>query len=508
MKKILSKYSVLALMALPVATSCELDQLSPTNPGPEEVVNTVDDAESWRLGLYDGFRAACGFEISDIQTDNFVLTNQDGNAHGLTYSWQFLNSEVDDQTTVWSNAYTMIRRANDVLAYVPQVLTNAAGTLSAADSLEINQILGEAYLTRAIFYEQLATYFMDRYDPATVTEDLGLPIFDEVDVDAMPARVSADSVYRHIEADLAQARRLMNGSDASQYLNNQIADYLLPASVIDLVEARVALTTQDYERAASLAAGLIESGQYPLITTVEGLQDMWANDRGSEIMFQIYQSTDERGFSGSDFQGLDANLSSQVGDNAYVPQIYPSYEALSLYDATDIRFQASFFQGWSYAAYSETFSINSSYAIMLNKFPGNSALKIAATDTYNMKKLFRVAEAYLIAAEAEYRQGHTTEALAYYNALHHTARGAAELTTTDNFIEDLCNEYTREFIGEGRVFSAYKRLNKSVVRSAANQQMGTQTGGTVINIEPDNIRWTWNIPQQDLNANPNLVGNW
>lgn len=512
MKKILSKFSVLALLALPMATSCELDQYSPTNPSPEELTYTMPQAEAWRLGLYTTLRSVYGFDISDLQTDNFVLTNQDGNQNGLEFNWVFNNSDTDRATTVWANAYTTILRANTVLENVPKVLDNAEG-LTARDTLEIDQILGEAHLVRAMMYQRLAVFFTDRYDKDNASQQLGLPIVEVVDVDYLPERSSLDSTYNYIRRELSLARELMNGSNPANYLSGEVVNYLLPEAAIDIVEARVELTTGNYEKAASLCAGLISSGEYPLATTPEALKDMWLNDSGTEIIFEPYQSTEERGASWGSFTGIDASLTQQLqamglNVNAYVPLMYPSYEALSLYDATDIRFGASFFAGWSYAAYYVNGSVTNASAYMLNKYPGNPALKVASTDCYNMAKVFRIPEAYLIAAEAEYLQGNTTQALAYYNDLHHTARGAAELTTADNFLDELCNEYTREYIGEGLVFSAYKRLNKSVVRSATNQQPGTNTGIAAINITPDNIRWTWEIPLNDLTANPGLESNW
>ena len=512
MKKLFSKISALALLALPVATSCELDQVSPVNPGPEAVVNTMDDAESWRLGMYTALRTASSFEESDLQTDNFVLTNQDGNQHGMTYSWTFGNTNVDAQTTVYVNLYAMVRYANHVMAYVPQVLANGTG-LTAADTLEVDQILGEAYWLRAYSYSRLAAYFCDRYDPATAGQTLGMvienePVMEGSDVNEQPSRVSLDSTYRFIKSDLAKARSLMNGSNPADFMDATVAAYMMPEEALDLLEARVALATCDYQRAVELCQGIIASGKYPLITTTEGLQDMWLNDRGSEVIFQLYCTKDEPGPSFGSFTAPDPSLTSQLGVTAYVPQIQPSMEALGRFEQTDIRFAATFFQGWSYAAYNANgYDANSAFSILLGKYPGNPVLKTYTTDVYNMRKLFRAPEAYLIAAEAEYRQGHTGEALSYYNALHHTARGASELTTTDNFLNDLCDEYTREYIGEGLLFGVLKRLNMGMSRGG-NQQVGTQTNGTVISIEPDNMRWTWNIPQQDLNANPNLEGNW
>ena len=353
MKKILSKLSVLALLALPVATSCELDQYSPTNPSPEEIVYTMPQAESWRLGLYTTLRSVYGFDISDLQTDNFVLTNQDGNQNGSEFNWTFNNNDNDRSTTVWANAYTTIFRANAVLENVPKVLTNATD-LTAADTLEINQILGEAHLVRAMMYQRLATYFTDRYDRATASQQLGLPIVEVLGVDYMPARASLDSTYKYIRHELSLARSLMNGSDPSRYLSGDVVNYLLPSAAIDIVEARVELTTGNYAEAAAIAERLIASGAYPLATTTEELNDMWLNDRGSEIIFEPYPSTEDRGASWGNFTSLNASLTSQLGVNAYVPLIYPSNEAMSRYEATDIRFPATFFQGWSYAAYYAT----------------------------------------------------------------------------------------------------------------------------------------------------------
>lgn len=507
MNKILSKLSVLALLALPLVTSCELDQNSPTNPNPEEMTGNVAAAETWRLGLYTTLRSVYGFDNSDMQTPNFVLTNQDANQNGLMFNWLFNNSDTDPTTTEWANDYTVILRANAVLEYVPRVLTDAEG-LTAADSAEVYQILGEAHLVRAMMYQRLATYFTDRYDAAQAKQQLGLPIVEVMDVDYMPARESLDSTYKYIESELNLARRYMTGSDPSRYLTGAVVNYLLPTAAIDMVEARVALTTGDYDRALELTSSLIASGEYPLITTVEGLQSMWLNDEGTEIIFEPYQSTEERGASWSNYTGLNASLTSQLGINAYVPLIYPSVEALNLYDATDIRFNATFSAGWSYAAYYTAGDINNAFVYLLYKYPGNPNLKVAESDNYNMAKVFRSPEAYLIAAEAAYRLGDTATALSYYNALHHDARGAAELTTTDNFLDELCNEYSREFIGEGLVFSAYKRLNKGFTCSAAGQQKGTNTSIAGRNISADNIRWTWEIPLNDLTMNVNLEPNW
>ena len=76
-----------------------------------------------------------------------------------------------------------------------------------------------------------------------------------------------------------------------------------------------------------------------------------------------------------------------------------------------------------------------------------------------------------------------------------------------DFEQTLADEYSREYMGEGLAFSAYKRLNRSVVRGT-QQQSVANSFSKAISITPDDKRWTWEIPQQDLIANKNIEKNW
>ena len=75
----------------------------------------------------------------------------------------------------------------------------------------------------------------------------------------------------------------------------------------------------------------------------------------------------------------------------------PTFAVLNLYGEGDVRFNTFFkvyqkldVEGTNYQAY------------VLNKFPGNAALRTGTTNNImNMSKVFRSSEMYLIAAEAE-----------------------------------------------------------------------------------------------------------
>lgn len=521
MKKSIIKYILPAVLAAPVLTACEMDQVSPNNLTPEDATTSMQDAESWRMGLYSTMRAAYTPGVlltSDLQLDHFVLTTGDGNTNGSTARWTFQNAVQDNQNAMWANNYSVIMEANKVLEYMKDLPNNVE--FSADDVVEWEQIKGEAYLARAIAYQMLTTYYTDNYaaDGADPKEQLGLVIYDKVDIESLPPRQSLDSTYNFMIADVDSAIRFMSDADPSAYLHNpDLGNNLMPAAVAQLLKARILLNKGDYTNAAAIAKQLVDDTQatYPLITTTEGLQSMWLNDEGSEIMFQLYQSKEELAASWASFTTYNVSLSGQLGIPAYTPAIQPSTEALAYFnDTKDIRENATFALLWSYYAY--TAGSNGSVRLFY-KYPGNPELRTAVTDCYNNVKLFRIPEAYLIAAEAEHRLGHTDVAFDYYNRLHHDARGCSRLNSSymnmmgTDFLTELGNEYTREYIGEGLAFSVYKRLGRNVIRSAS-QQAGAVASYAAISVTPDNAelwkRWTWEVPEQDLYANRNIEKNW
>ncbi|MNI49172.1 SusD family protein [compost metagenome] len=78
--------------------------------------------------------------------------------------------------------------------------------------------------------------------------------------------------------------------------------------------------------------------------------------------------------------------------------------------------------------------------------------------------MVRIAEAYLISAEASARQGQLI--LIRYNELR-KARGASQkiasnFTGTDQFIQEIEAERRREFVGEGRRWQDMKRYGKAI----------------------------------------------
>lgn len=510
MKKNILKLAVFSLLAVPALTSCELDQIPNSTTTPDNTWNTLADAESYRMGLYAAFRSCTGgiySFLTDIQTDDFVATYNFGNYYGSTYTWTFGNADTDDQNSIWAANYGMVAAANNVINNLPRV-----SVTTPEEETELNQILGEAHLFRAMAYHRLVVLFAKDYEPETAAQEPGLPLFDRVDPMYKPARASLEDTYKFIFEDLKMARDLMTDADPTKYLTDPtMKDYMLTNDVLDLFEARVSLCAHKYTEAVDLCKGLME--KYALATTADELKDMWLNDRGSEIMWQLYQSKDERGPGiGSLVLGLNNNLSDMVGLPIYIPSWYMSGDVQDMYNDKDIRLSSSLTDEQYVYLDMEGGTLNK--ARLFNKYPGNPALQKNNTDYYNMVKVFRAPEIYLIAAEAAYMAGEPGDAKTYLNELHQKSRKNNAIGSSVNgtrLLNAIKNEWRMEYVGEGMRFGCLKRWHDGFKRSGLRfQPMGTMPGTNYVpcEITADNKRWVWEIPQQDLNDNKNLRPNW
>ena len=75
------------------------------------------------------------------------------------------------------------------------------------------------------------------------------------------------------------------------------------------------------------------------------------------------------------------------------------------------------------------------------------------------------------------------------------------------------NEWVREYLGEGFRLDCLKRWHKGFKRMEAQNMDGFKlllegNGYQNLEITPDNFRFVWEIPMQDLQSNPNLKHNW
>ena len=118
-------------------------------------------------------------------------------------------------------------------------------------------------------------------------------------------------------------------------------------------------------------------------------------------------------------------------------------------------------------------------------------------------KLFRIAEQYLIAAEAAYRNGDEANALVYLNRLRASRGLTTALTATgDALFTEIQNERNRELAFEGFRLHDIKRWGLGVVRGTPQNTDAIFTSPAneyhQLNISAGYYKMTWPIPATDI----------
>ena len=500
-----------ALVAFGV-TSCDMDKYPYDSLEESTYMTTLNDFANARVGLYSYYRSLTtgGYILTpEIQGDDFHAVAGFSNAYGNQYRWDFQPSDGNIES-IWSAYYAHISRANYFIDSYQAAVKGEKGEFSEDDLKVLGAYAAEAYFTRANAYLNLAGYFCEAYNPETAADTWGVPLqttfAPSSDASNYPGRSSLKATYELIMGDIAEAEELVNPSLI--LASSQKAINYISKDVVVALKARAALQMKDYATAVDASTSLIADGKYPLINTVADYKHMWEFDEGSEVMWQIYLSPDELGSAtGTTFRG-------QYKEDPSLMQMdyVPAQKLVDLYGNTDIRFDAFFLP------FELTVSTGASgWIYVFNKYPGNPNLYASLnTDQHftNMPKPFRIAEQYLIAAEAYLGLTDLANAGSYLNQLM-----AARITDFQNasytdatiLMNAIKAERHRELVGEGFRLTDLKRWGEGVKRENAVQNAnlvlypGAETT-TALSKAADDNRMVWPLPKSEMDVNPQLKG--
>lgn len=485
MKKLLN--IIIASTLAASLCSCELDLAPKTSMG-TETVSTVQDVTAVRNGVYRLFRNVFMGEYnydSDYQSDLFNELTTSGNRGSFYYRWIFLSSD-STIAAIWADYYNAIANANFCISKIDAIYDDCTPSEQAV----LNNYKGEMLLLRAIVHRQIALRFCKDYEPATASTDFGIPVITEYDTNYKPSRGTLAETYAQIESDMLEAERLVTTSGEAD------AAYVT-VDAVTAFKAQVYLDTHRYGEASTAAASLY--AKYPLVGDADELEEMWREDESSETIFQPAMTLTDLAGRYTDYHAgqWDPEIANYRCDCAYIPEQW----VCDLYDDAD----------WRVGPYVDVQYINNMAnanvtGIVLTKFRGNINLQTSANlNWYNMPKIFRIADMYLIDAEAKYRSG--GDAATPLNTLREHRGLTATTASGEALFTEIKNERVREMIAEGNRISDLKRWHDGFTRNkqTAEGLLFAQTGHDMV-VAADADKLVWPIPRTEIDVNENLAG--
>lgn len=513
MKKIFKLIASLAVLFS--VTSCDLTMDPPLSTDVEEAY-TLEYCNGLRGYVYGDIKALMSgsfHENLDLFVDELSVCISAGNQGYFIFNW-FVYPTTSEVDSYWSSYFTTIMHINYSIKHMQETIDQGI-----QQRAEIEKYIGEMYFFRAYVMHQAALLFCEDYDPDQADTQLGLPYPLEWNPDAKMARGTLKALYEQVEKDLKQAELVVDteGSQNAIYLTKD---------AITAFRAQLALYLHQYDAASQYASSLY--GAYPLINgEAYLLERMWFEDNSTENILQldVLKETMSSVLNYADY----LNASYMDGEYWCSPYYVPEKWLVDLYADGDIR--KGIYIGREHNGIPYVLSFAGYYTNLvtptapgtsgwvINKFRGNKNFQSTQRNfSYRTSpKIFRIADMYLIDAEAQYQlNGGGLEPL---NTLRQS-RGLAALgseVTGEALWTEIQNERAREFIGEGTRLFELKRWNKGFTRSYQNiVGEGGDNGILLIDVnsyrqtfkvEPGVLQFVWPIPLSEMAQNPKMEQN-
>ncbi|MBQ7310411.1 MAG: RagB/SusD family nutrient uptake outer membrane protein [Alistipes sp.] len=495
------KILFVALTAL-CAVSC-LDKVPQSAIPQQQAMQTFDDAEQTVTGIYSLLKSSALYSgyltiLPDLQTDLVYAVDGYSNTYGNFWLWT-IRSTTSEIESVYASLYQIIANCNFYLDYVPRVV---AATTDENKLNDLNTYTGEVYAIRALAYSELLKCYCKAYKPETAERELGVVLrTTTLDKQPMP-RASLYDSYKQVIKDLERAEELLDED------NDAYSSAFVTRAMALALHARVALYMEDWQSAVKYSTELIESRNFALSSAVSYYTNnmtyfdyMWNYDVATEIIWRIgFTTTSYGGALGQSFLGFNVDYT------YYYPDYVPAQWVLDLYSNSDMRYGSYFYTlptGYNHGL---------QWPLLVKYFGNQDFINNALIYHTVMPKPFRLAEQYLIRAEALCRQqtpnfSAASKDINTLRAARIVSGGGVNLTA-DNYIEQIAAERVRELYMEGFRLHDFKRwgeLYRGGEGFTRTPQSNSLTEGSSLSVKADDPLFVWPIPIHEIEAPGSLV---
>ena len=468
------------LFAGALLSSChgDLDIVQKSEVSAGSMWKTQDDAISAMYGLYNQFRSS--FSSGYVYWGEYRTGLWgDGLAGTASNAEVFQNViSTNHHMADWTELYTTINTANLILKYAPNI--------AFISETEKNKVLANALYVRAFCYYWIGRIWGDA--------PLLLDGFESDSQEGLyPTRQPLSEVFAQVNADIEQALSLIPKSFDSKTLATEASLNMLKAD-FSLWNYKVCHGGNDLlDKADRALKTVLNNSSYSL---EEDFANIFKNEKGSEIIFAWPYIQDE--FTGgypSDYLVPNQYVSNDVieapvkiGSHQQWVFYTEDYKKILSENKNDQRTIVSF----------ETFFDEKKNAThqWINKLSGSwtNGTRVFDSDIV----VYRLADAYLLAAEVQMEKGNIPEAVKYLNVIAKRAYGVDNFYPTSmsraDLVENIVKERQKEFAAEGKLWWDYIRLG--VVFDKVPFLAGKENVKNIL---------LWPISQNSINKNPNLV---
>lgn len=458
-------------------------------PAGQPDIQGIDEGFSQYLRLY--------WEAEELPSDEAVIAwNDIGLPEMNTQLWAGSNQFA---VAMYYRIFFQVSMANEFLRQTTDAMLASRGV---GDSLkaQIQQYRAEARFLRAFSYWNGIDLFGS------------IPLITENDPlnGPPPKQTSRTDLFNFVIGELKDIHDQLPAPGPDSYGRaTTAADDMLQAELY--LNDSVYTGTPDYTDALAEASAVIGSGDFSLDPNYRHMFEA-DNNTSPEFIWAITQDgTHTQTYGGVTFLvHAEVGGSMSAGDYGidggwYGIRLRP--EAYSRFASGDQR--ASYFY-----TNGQTMDVTSipdfSKGIAAPKFTNVSSTGHAGSNATFVDTdfpVFRLAEAYLIYAEAQLRGGggSRAQALAYVNALRERAYGGAsgDITDAELTLPFILDERSRELLWEAHRRTDLVRFGEFT----GGSYIWEWKGGTEAGTATDSFRDLYPIPESEIVANPNLKQN-
>ena len=516
-RRVLRSLLLVPALAVPINSCTNLTETPRDALTPETAFHTEAEILAGVASVYAGLRGVMWgwYNLSEVTTDEIIVPTrgQDWYDNGRwleihRQGWTANSgSALDDMNGTWNTLFSGIARANLMI----EVITKAGGANADATLAELRTL-------RAWYYYML----MDMFG--------GVPLVTTTDVVARP-RVTRDSLYRFVVSELNAVRtNLPLTVPSSQYgrVTRGAADAILASTYLNarvfsgsVTTAGLQPGTARWQEASDAADRVISSGVYSLATDWKSNFSITNENSPENIFVVVHTAT---------IPGLGMSLPMRaLHYNQLAPEPWNGFATLSdtyrAFDAADKRReiflvgpQVSYNTGQPVnirgqnrrLVFTDTIGDAEHAAedegARLIKFPPLPGAPNGDSHP-NDFPFFRLAEMYLIKAEAQNELGNTPAAIALINQIR-----ARQFTTPNPLATTLTQAQVRAAILNERLFelAGEAKRRQDLIRHGRFTEARRDCSANIAACqktakEPYKILFP--IPQTQIQSNPLLQQN-